>query len=108
MNKRQTGINQGMKMFFGIFMVLVYLGVALLMATNFFNWPNTPTWNLVRWIFAVLLFLYGIYRGYREFKGEHTYGMRTYDDDGDEGEQYMTYADRLKNEEKNNNDEKQI
>ena len=95
-------------MFFGIFMVLVYLGVALLMATNFFNWPNTPTWNLVRWIFAVLLFLYGIYRGYREFKGEHTYGMRTYDDDGDEGEQYMTYADRLKNEEKNNNDEKQI
>jgi hypothetical protein len=99
MNKRQTGMNQGVKMFFGFFMVLVYLGVALLMATNFFGWPNTPTWTTARWIFAVVLCAYGIFRGYREIKGEHTYGMRTYDDDNEE-EQYMTYADRLKNEEK--------
>ena len=105
MNKRQTGMNQGVKLFFGIFMVLVYLGVALLMAINFFDWPNTPTWNALRWFFAVLLFAYGIFRGYREVKGEHTYGMRTYDDDGDESDQYMTYADRLKKEERNNNDE---
>lgn len=92
-------MNQGVKMFFGFFMVLVYIGVALLMAINFFDWPYTPTWNTIRWFFAVLLCAYGIYRGYREIKGEHTYGMRTYDDD-DEGEQYTTYADRLKNEEK--------
>lgn len=93
-------MNLGVKMFFGFFMVLVYLGVALLMAINFFDWPNTTTWNALRWFFAVILSAYGIFRGYREVKGEHTYGMRTDDNDEDESDRYMTYADRLKNEEK--------
>ena len=32
----------------------------------------------------------GIYRGYREFRGQHTYGMRQYDD-VEEDPGYTTY-----------------
>ena len=94
MSKRQIGVNQALKLFFSFFMVLFYLAVAVLMAINFFNFLNTPLWTGVRWFFAVIFALYGIYRGYREFKGEHTYGMRV-DDDSDE-EEYTTYAERMK------------
>ena len=68
-------------MFFGFFMVLIYLGMAALLAVNFFNWSNAPLWRGARWLMVVVLAAYGIYRGYREVKGEHTYGMRRYDDD---------------------------
>lgn len=85
-------MNRGVKMFFGIFMVLVYLGMAALMAINFFDWSTTPLWNAVRWFFAALFAAYGIYRGYREIKGEHTYGMRIQDNDDEE---YSTYIDAV-------------
>ena len=92
MNNKQTNMNRGLKMFFGIFMVLVYLGMAVLMAVNYFDWSLTPLWNAVRWFFAIIFAAYGIYRGYREIKGEHTYGMRRYDDDqDDEHQQYGVY-----------------
>ncbi|MBQ6167758.1 MAG: hypothetical protein IJK41_10075 [Muribaculaceae bacterium] len=106
MSKRQIGVNQGLKLFFGFFMVLFYLFVAVLMAINAFNFINTPFWTGVRWFFAVILALYGIYRGYREFKGEHTYGMRIDDSRSDENE-YTSYTERLKRFEQNpDNDEK--
>ncbi len=89
-------------MVFGIFMVIVYLGMAYLMAINFFNFANTPVWNAARWFFAVILALYGIYRFYRVFKGDHTYGMRVYDE---EENQYSTYADDFKKNEINSNEE---
>ncbi len=95
MNNRQTGFNRGVKVFFGIFMVLVYLGMAALMATNFFGWSATPLWTGVRWFFAVLFAAYGVYRGYRELKGEHSYGMRVHDDE-DDG--YTTYGNDYKNQ----------
>lgn len=69
-------------MFFGIFMIFVYLGMAVLMAINFFEFSNTPLWTAIRWMFAIVLAAYGVYRGYREINGEHTYGMRI-DDDND-------------------------
>jgi uncharacterized membrane protein (DUF485 family) len=81
MNKSLAGFNRGVKVFFSIFMVIVYLGMAALMAVNYFDWVNTPMWNAVRWLFAIVFAVYGIYRGYRELKGEHTYGMRRYDDE---------------------------
>jgi hypothetical protein len=90
-------------MFFGIFMVFVYLGMAVLMAINFFNFLNTPLWTAARWFFAVMLALYGFYRLYREIKGEHTYGMRVYDEDDSE---YSTYADELKKTIIDNNEKK--
>lgn len=100
MRDKQTGMVQGVKMFFGIFMVLVYLGMAVMMALNVFNWSTTPLWNAVRWFFVVLFAAYGLYRGYREVKGEHSYGMRRYDDDDDQ--QYTSYSERLKQMEDNN------
>jgi hypothetical protein len=99
MSNRQTGFVQGLKMGFGIFMVLFYLGVAALLATNFFGLPK-----YLSWFFALMFAAYGIYRGYREVKGEHTYGMRTYDNDDDEV--YTTYSDRLNQMTNKNDDEK--
>ena len=107
MSKRQIGVNQGLKLFFGIFMVLVYLGMAVLMAINYFDFNHTPLWTGARWLFAILFACYGIYRGYRELTGEHTYGMRRIDDDMDDDEQYMTYSERMKRMGQNTeNDEK--
>jgi len=83
---------------FSIFMVLFYLMVAVLLVLNFFGLPR-----YLSWFFAVVFAAYGIYRGYREYKGEHTYGMRRDDDDE---EQYMTYNERLKRMEENNNENK--
>ena len=81
MSKKQSRVVQVLWMFFGIFMVFVYLGMAALMAMNYFDWSNTPLWKGVRWLFAIIFAAYGLYRGYREIKGEHTYGMRRYDQD---------------------------
>ena len=106
MSNKQTSIVQGAKLFFGIFMVLIYLGMAVLLAINFFNWSLSPLWNAARWFFAIILAAYGLYRGYREINGTHTYGMRR-DDDLDEEDRYMTYADRLKKMEEKENDEKE-
>ena len=103
MSKQQIGFVKIMKMAFGFFMVLVYLGMAALFASNFFNWSATPTWTAVRWFFVVVFAAYGIFRGYREITGTHTYGMRTYDKQEDE-EQYGTYNDFIK--QKDNDDEK--
>ena len=82
---RQSSVTQVLKMLFGIFMVLVYLGMAVLMAIDFFNLGR------LRWLFAVVFAAYGLYRGYREIKGEHTYGMRRYDESADDEERYTTY-----------------
>lgn len=83
MNNSRSGVNQIVRMFFGIFMVFVYLGMAALLAVNYFDWSNAPLWKALRWLFAIVFAAYGIYRGYRELKGEHSYGMRQYDDDQD-------------------------
>ena len=100
MSKKQSRVVQVLWMFFGIFMVLFYLGVAVLMAINLFGLSR-----YLSWFFAVAFAAYGLFRGYREVKGEHSYGMRRYDDE--EEEQYMTYSERLKMmEDKGNEDKK--
>ena len=106
MSNKPTGMVYGVKLFFGIFMVLVYLGMAALLAINFFDWTLSPMWNAVRWFFVIAFAAYGLYRGYREIKGEHTYGMRR-DDEQENDEKYMTYAERLKKMEGKDNDEKE-
>ena len=80
-DNKHIGPVQALKLFFGFFMVLVYLGMAVLVATNYYHWwPGTTTWTMVRWLFATILAAYGIYRAYREIKGHHTYGMHRDDD----------------------------
>ena len=98
-------MNHLLKMVFGIFMVFVYLGMAVLMALNVFDWSSTPLWTTVRWLFAIVLGAYGLYRGYRELKGEHTYGMRIQDEDSDE-KTYGSYTRHINDINDNNNDEK--
>lgn len=67
------GILKALRLFFGSFMVIVYLGMAVLFAVNFFHFDNTPLWTMARWIFALILGAYGIYRGYRHIKGVDYY-----------------------------------
>ena len=105
MSKRQMSVNQVLKMVFGVFMVFVYLGMAVLMALNVFHWSVTPLWTAVRWFFAIVFGLYGLYRGYRELKGEHTYGMRILDDDNDENT-YGSYSRNYNDFKDNDNDKK--
>lgn len=64
-----TTATQVIRTFFGVFMVCVYLGMATLMAINFFDWSNVLVWKCARWAMAVVFASYGVYRGYRQFKG---------------------------------------
>ncbi len=56
-------------MVFGVFMICVYLGMAYLLAINFFDWTNSRGWTIVRWAMAVVFAAYGFYRCYRQIKG---------------------------------------
>lgn len=66
---RETGDNnpvpKGMRLWFGIFMILVYLGVGLLFIFDFFSIDNTAISCTVGGILCV----YGVWRGYRLYKG---------------------------------------
>ena len=99
MSNKKISIMQVLKLFFGIFMVFFYLGVAVLLAKNFFGFPK-----YLSWFFAVAFGAYGLYRGYRELKGEHTYGMRR--NDNEEDRQYTSYSERLKQMENNDDEDK--
>ena len=50
---------------FGIFMVIVYVGMGVLLIVNFFNW--SPDWAWTRWVVGCVLIVYGFFRGYRTF-----------------------------------------
>ena len=74
-----------LRVVFGLFMIVVYFGMAYLLAVNFFDWNNNVFWNIVRWSFASILALYGIYRCYRQVKGIDYYRLNDLsDDDNDE------------------------
>jgi hypothetical protein len=56
---------KGARVGFGIFMILIYLGVGLLFIFNVFDiWNHT-----VSAIVGGLLCAYGVWRGYRLYKG---------------------------------------
>ena len=53
------------RLLLGIIMVFIYLGMAaMLVFTNLFNFK----WEILKIIFAILFFLYGVFRGYRLWK----------------------------------------
>lgn len=70
---------KAIRIFFGIFMILVYWGMAYLLYINFFDWTSEP-WFTLRYIFAAILALYGIYRCYRQIKGTDYYRLRDLED----------------------------
>lgn len=56
---------------FGIFMIIVYVGVGVLFLINFFNWDSSWTW--ARYVVGIVLIIYGIFRAYRQFSGSDYY-----------------------------------
>ena len=56
------------RMIFGIFMIIIYVGMGILLLVNFFEWES-GSWEWLRWTGGVLLILYGIWRAYRQFAG---------------------------------------
>lgn len=68
-------IFKSLRIFFGIFMILIYLGMAYLLYINFFDWNSEP-WLTLRYIFAAILAIYGVYRCYRQVKGTDYYRLK--------------------------------
>lgn len=66
MDNNNNGTPRGMRLVFGIFMVLVYLGVGILFFCHVFDIINYG----VSIAIGVILCLYGLYRGYRLYKGQ--------------------------------------
>lgn len=81
MKKTGNNIFRTLRVFFGLFMVIVYLGMAYLMFINFFDWNTSLTW--FRYVLAVVFMLYGVYRCYRQITGVDYYRIRRDDDEED-------------------------
>lgn len=58
---------KGMRLAFGIFMVIVYVAVGILFIVDVFNIDN-PTVSIV---VGALLCAYGVFRGYRLYVGSN-------------------------------------
>lgn len=66
-NRNHPGAPKAMRLWFGIFMVLIYIGVGLLFFLDVFSISN----NAISYTVGALLVLYGIFRGYRLYKGSN-------------------------------------
>ena len=69
--EREDNQNGGSKIFrtiFGIFMIIIYVGMGVLLLCNFFNWES-GAWDWLRWTGGCVLIVYGIWRAYRQFAG---------------------------------------
>ncbi|MDD2960809.1 MAG: hypothetical protein PHR45_01850 [Muribaculaceae bacterium] len=64
MEDEKKEVPNAMKIIFGAFMVLIYLGMGILMLINFFDWQ----WAWARYGLGLLFIVYGFWRGYREYK----------------------------------------
>ncbi|MDE5876581.1 MAG: hypothetical protein K2H47_03685 [Muribaculaceae bacterium] len=64
-NGGMPDVPRGARLWFGIFMVIIYLGVGLLFIFDIFNIDNVAISAVV----GGLLIVYGIWRGYRLYKG---------------------------------------
>ncbi|MGM9860230.1 MAG: hypothetical protein ACI31C_05675 [Muribaculaceae bacterium] len=53
---------------FGIFMVIVYVGMGYLLMTDFFPMITESRIAWLRWFMGPILVIYGIYRGWRQYK----------------------------------------
>lgn len=60
---------KAMRAVFGIIMIIIYFGMGYLMLVNFFEVPRYVSLTL-----GVVFIVYGIFRGYRQYKGiDYTY-----------------------------------
>jgi len=70
---------KAIRVFFGVFMILVYFGMAYLLFINFFNWISEP-WLTLRFVFGTVFAIYGVYRCYRQIKGTDYYRLKDLED----------------------------
>lgn len=76
-----TGAPKLWRAIFGIFMIIVYLGMSALFFAGFFD-PLYGEWKWCRWVFGGLFGVYGIWRAYRQFKGiDNPYATNSGDDE---------------------------
>ena len=77
-------IIKAIRIFFGIFMILVYFGMAYLLFINFFDWSSEPFWTYMRYGIGIIFALYGVYRCYRQIKGTDYYRLRDLEERNEE------------------------
>ena len=65
-NTGSMNVQNWAKYAFGIFMVIIYIGMGYLMFVNFFGWGEDYTW--ARYSLGSLFVLYGFWRAYRQIK----------------------------------------
>ncbi len=65
---KTKGTPQMARNIFGIIMIAIYVGMGILLLCNYFSWMNEG-WEWLRWTGGVLFIIYGLWRGYRQFKG---------------------------------------
>ena len=58
-----NGGGNTVKMIFGLFMIVIYVGMGVLLLINFFNWDTSWAWARIG--LGVLFIIYGVWRGYR-------------------------------------------
>lgn len=58
---------KSLRIAFSAFMIIVYIGMGVLMFINFFDMPEK--WDWARYVVGVVLILYALFRGYREYNG---------------------------------------
>ncbi|MDE7397719.1 MAG: hypothetical protein K2M98_08340 [Muribaculum sp.] len=54
---------------FGIFMIVIYIGMGVLFLFDFFGWYENGTLAWTRWVIGIGLIVYGIFRAYRQIAG---------------------------------------
>ncbi|MBD5199061.1 MAG: hypothetical protein HDR74_04570 [Bacteroides sp.] len=64
-NDPRNSTPRTMKIIFGIFMIIIYLGMGILMLTSFFDQVIPLSW--IRYVLAAGFIAYGIWRGIRQF-----------------------------------------
>ena len=66
-SKKTISTKKIMGLVFGIFMVFIYVGMGILILKNYF-WTEENPMDWMRWIVGPLLIVYGIFRGWRQYK----------------------------------------
>ncbi len=66
--QKTTRTPQMARNIFGIIMIIIYVGMGVLLLCNYFSWMGED-WSWLKWTGGVLFIVYGVWRGYRQFKG---------------------------------------
>lgn len=65
---QSTGTPHVMRNVFGVIMILIYIGMGVLFFIGFFPWLS-GSWEWLRWVGGTMFVAYGLWRGYRQFRG---------------------------------------